>query len=503
MNTNNKNTNNSTAILLANLKAQFQVDLTSYKQAVSDYMAILQKDTSPFLIIGVGTNGYLNVKQSLDEPWQQVDDRSNGRIRSVCTGIDGKTIYGTNLNNDMVYKSSWHSSTWLYYHSHDKGTPQGKFQSVAACPDGTFLGVGMDNTLYKIRSDGNFTSVKTSVNDGENEVGVAVGLDGSVFVCNGNGDVYKKNSYQNLPSQSWQGQSGGCCIKAMTIAPDGTFIGIGTDRSLYTKNSYTDLTTGWNGPHSSSCCVVSITTVSKPQQMVSIQSKTFWGKGPVSSQGVNVITLDDCIATCSTTTGCSGATFNPDKQSCWLRSGESDIGPGLQNDYAIVPETKKYLEIMKSINTKLNDTNKQILDLTMGGQEEYAGITGQSSNNHIELAQNYKVLQKERKKINEMLKKFDDLDESQVDTSLSTTQNYYTFILLSVIAVAIGFILYYFFSAAASQPTSIFPTIQQGGKRSNGFLFCAPIIILIVILFIKSGKNSYITPTEKKNETKL
>ena len=96
-NKNNDNNKNSTAILLANLKAQFQVDLTSYKQAVSDYMAVLQKDTAPYLIIGVGVNGYLNVKQSLDEPWQQVDDRSNGRIRSVCTGIDGKTIEITNI----------------------------------------------------------------------------------------------------------------------------------------------------------------------------------------------------------------------------------------------------------------------------------------------------------------------------------------------------------------------------------------------------------------------
>ena len=493
-NNNNDNNKNSTAILLANLKAQFQVDLTSYKQAVSDYMAVLQKDTAPYLIIGVGVNGYLNVKQSLDEPWQQVDDRSNGRIRSVCTGIDGKTIYGTNLDNDMVHKSSWHSPIWLYYHSHDKDTPRGKFKSVAACPDGTFLGVGMDNTLYQIRSDGNFTSVKTSVNDGENEVGVAVGLDGSVFVCNGNGDVYKKNSYQNLPSQSWQGQPGGCCIKAMTIAPDGTFIGIGTDNKLYTKDSYNDLTTGWNGPHNSSCCVVSVATVAKNPKMVSTQSQTYWGKGQLGTQGVNtnVTTVDDCVALCSKTTGCSGATFNPTDHGqpmCWLRTGDSDIGPGLYNDYSIVPETKKYLEAMKSINTKLNDTNQQIMDLTMGGQGEYAGLTGQSSNNHMDLTQNYKVLQKEREKINDMLKKFDDLDESQVDTSLSTTQHYYTFILLSVIAVAIGFVLYSF-SGAASKPASIFPIIQQGGKRSAGFIFFAIILILIivVVLFIKSGK---------------
>jgi hypothetical protein len=49
-------------------------------------------------------------------------------------------------------------------------TGGGLFQGVAACPDGTLLGVGLDNTLYQINSDGSFTSVKS----GESEIGVAV-----------------------------------------------------------------------------------------------------------------------------------------------------------------------------------------------------------------------------------------------------------------------------------------------------------------------------------------
>ena len=70
MNNNMNNTDNkknSTAINLANLKAQFQVDLTAYKQAVADYMALLEKESSSYMIIGVGTNGNLYVKQSLNE----------------------------------------------------------------------------------------------------------------------------------------------------------------------------------------------------------------------------------------------------------------------------------------------------------------------------------------------------------------------------------------------------------------------------------------------------
>ena len=726
MNNNMNNTDNkknSTAINLANLKAQFQVDLTAYKQAVADYMALLEKESSSYMIIGVGTNGNLYVKQSLNESdtWQMVNDNASGNIRSVCTGIDGRTIYCTDHNNDILYKPSWDAPTWDWAHSCKDNC--GKFQGVAACPDGTLLGVGMDNVLYQIRSDGSFTNVKTSVNDGENLISVAIGLDGSVIVSNGAGNVYKKNSYQNLPSQGWQGLPGGCCIKAMTVAPDGTFIGVGggsvpgggdnflytkdsytdlttswkgpygasccvvsittvpkqkqtsfpfrtitvgwagnlwttpslddstgwvqvkdnsngrvrsvctgsdgttiygtnsdndmiyktswdaptwayhasygkgkfiavascpdgtllgvgmdnvlykinsdgtwtsaktgdtndeyitgvtlapdgsvfvsgfqnkvwkknsyqnlpsqswlyqssccitaltiaqngtfigvgTDRSLYTKNSYTDLTTPWKGPYEASCCVRDVTTVLNPAstQMVSMQSQTYWGKGQAGSQSVytNVVTVDDCTALCSTTSGCSGATFNPidhGQPMCWLRSGDSDIGPGLYNDYAIVPETKKYLEIMKSINNKLNATNKQIMDITMGSQGEYAGITSKSSKNHLELAKNFKVLQAERNKIADMLKKFDDLDESRVETELSTNQHYYLFILLSVIVIVVGFILYLCsfpnFTLESILQT-ILQTIQQGGTNISRFLFYAVILILIFILFIKS-----------------
>jgi len=486
---NNNNTKTSTAIILANLKAQFQTDLIAYKQAVADYMEVLQKDSSPYMIIGVGTDGNLYVKQSLNENdyWQKINDNSNGNVRSVCTGIDGHTIYCTNVNNDISYKTSWDAPTWAYY-SHNLG----KYKGVAACPDGTLLGVGLDNTLYQIRSDGSFTSVKTSVNDGESEVSVAIAPDGSVFVVGGNSEVYKKNSYQNLPSQSWQYQSGGCCIIAMTIAPDGTFIGIGTNNYIYTKDSYKDLSPSWKTYYTAGCCVIGVTTVSKHPQMVSTRSQTYWGSGQAGIQSVytNVTTVDDCAALCSSTTGCSGATFNPidhGQPMCWLRSGDADIGPGLYNDYSIVPETKKYLEIMKSINAKLNDTNQQIMDLTNRSEREFDGLSNRTSNNQLELIKNYKVLEQERMKIDEMLKKYEDLDEYQVETELRTNQNYYSFILLSIITVAIGFMLYFFFSAP-SKPTSVLPTIQQGGKKKTGVLVFAVILIFLFILFIKSGK---------------
>ena len=312
-----------------------------------------------YYIIGVGTDGNLYVKQSLSggDNWRRVTtDDANGTLRSVCTGIDGHTLYCTNSNNQIYYKSSWDYRTWTLLN-----TGGGRFKSVAASPDGNLLGVGLDNTLYKIMSNGSFTSVKSS----EQEIGVAVGLDGSVFVCNSVGDIYKKNSYQNLPSQGWQYQSGGCCVKAMTIAPDGTFICVGMNNTLYTKTSYTNLTTAWAGPYTSSCCVLSITTVPNPNYnkdrssiFSSLKGRTWWGTGG-DKEGA-AITQEDCEDMCSSSVKCTGATFNPVKRYCWTRTGDGNISAGLGTDYALIPKQTEALIVMKNLNAKLLTINEHI-----------------------------------------------------------------------------------------------------------------------------------------------
>lgn len=495
MQTNQNNNNNNNVMDLEKLKADYGVEMMAYKQAITNYMTVLKKASSPYILIGVGTNGYLYVKHSLSESdtWQLVNDNSNGNVRSVCTGSDGHTIYCTNINNDIAYKTSWDAPTWAYTNSYGKG---GKFQAVAACPDGTLLCVGMNNTLYQISSDGSYSSVKSS---GEQEIGVAIGLDGSVFVCNSGGNVFKKNSYQSLQTQSWQNENS-CCIKAMTISPDGTFIGVGMNDDLYHKDSYTDLTTSWKGPYTSSCCVIGITTVVPNNSMVSIKSNTFWGTGQAGSQSVytNVTDVSGCAALCATTSGCSGATFNPTAHGqpmCWLRSGDAELGAGLDTDYAIVPESKKYLGIVSSINDKLNNTNEKIMGLINDGQKDYDGLVSKNRHSHEDLIQNYNVLQKERELINKMLAEFDDLEESHVETDLKANQNYYSFILLSVIAVVFCVILFYFYGSSSN--TSNTPNtsiIQQGGKSifSLGLLgiFFSMISIVIIILLIKSRQQS-------------
>ena len=436
----------------------------------------------------------MNVKESLGsgDVWHQVDDSSNGKVRSVCIGIDGKTIYGTNLNNDMIYKSSWHSPTWLYYHSHDADTPQGKFTSVAACPDGTFLGVGLDSTLYQIKNDGTFTSVKTGT---ESVIGVAVAPDGSVFVCKGGtrdtggGVVYKKNSYQNLQNQQWQ-DVGSCCISAMTIAPDGTFIGIGTgsttggNNKLYTKDSYTDLTTAWKGPYGSSCCVIGITTVPNPNYVepdnsanyVSLQGRTWWGTGGAKEGTVN--SQEECENMCANAGNCTGATFNPVKRYCWARTGDGIITAGLDSDYALVPKQKAALSIMKKINDKLITINEQISAELKNSSQDVQQQTQQQKLQQQKLSDSYQRLLEQKIEMEKSIQEHNSIEEESENQNLYANQQtvsmrFWTLITCLVLLITITKLF-----GASNPPLAI-------------MLWLSIIIVLLVLTYSLSSPSGF------------
>ena len=120
--------------------------------------------------------------------------------------------------------------------------------------------------------------------------------------------------------------------------------------------------------------------------MTTLPGKVFWGSGQAGSQSVYTGgTVEQCQALCSSTTNCSGATYNPTAHGqpmCWLRSGEGQVTPSLDSDVAIIPEAKKYLMTIESINTKLISTNQQIQKLINQSQPVYNSMKmeGQEKN---------------------------------------------------------------------------------------------------------------------------
>ena len=122
MNQDNKNqvNSNSFSMDLESLRQKYSNLLIQYKAAVADYVNYLNQNSqqpyensgNSYIILGVGTDGRLYSRPGLDAPWSLVDDNSNTGVITIFTGNDGKTIYCTNKNKEITYKSSWDAPTW-------------------------------------------------------------------------------------------------------------------------------------------------------------------------------------------------------------------------------------------------------------------------------------------------------------------------------------------------------------------------------------------------------
>jgi hypothetical protein len=445
---------------------------------------------NPYIIICVGTDGNLYSRQGLDAPWQTINDNSNGQIVTVFTGSDGK-LYATSKNDVIMYKNNWSDSVW-------SGPLSGSCCVLGAAmgQDGTIVGIGTDGTLFS-KPNSTAAWVQTA-SAGEKCFAITIAPDGSVFVIGSDNNVDKKNSYQTLSSENWQGM-GSCCVKSITIAPDGTFIGVGMDDQLYTKASYKDLTTAWQGPYSSqnsSCCATSITTVSNPNYnsgkyntsaqpnfnvdnvpMTSVKGTTFWGTSPLSQSKVN--TVGECQALCANTSGCSGATYNQTTTLCSLRKGDGDIMVGSSTDYSIVPKSQSLLKIVQNINDKLTQVNEKIQKISQPIETQFNSEAEKRTTSNTDLINQYKNLVGERDKIQKMLNEYQTLDEQHIEGNIHISQNYYSFILLMILAVLVIFLLYKF-SIPSAQSTTTY--IQNGGQLGTSAYYIIFGLFLLILL---------------------
>jgi hypothetical protein len=442
---------------------------------------------NPYIIIGVGTTGTIFSRQGLDAPWVQINDNSAG-CTAVCTMNNGQGLLGIQSNN--IYQKSSYDANW-------SGPINNAccVTGVAMGQDGTVVGVGLNNVLWsKMTLNGGWT--ETSSPGGEWVSAVAIAPNGSIFVVGENNQIYTKNSYQNLPSQTWQAVgSNTCCVKAITIAPDGTLIGVGTDDQLYTMSDYTNLTGSWQGPYSSentSCCVIGITTVANPnynasnysqlsqpnyninnEPYVSMTGYAFNGTGSAGQSSAT--NLQDCIASCSNTSNCTGATFVSNQ--CLLRTGNSPIVPSSIDSYAIVPESVKLLFIIENINQELINVNQQISNQMTSANTLYDSQTEQRFQQQQNLIKSYTELMEERKDIQNLLKEYETLDNTTSNDVITINQRFYTYIFLFILVVVIVFILSKLSYPSTSKMTV--PTVQYGGDLGMSAYF-----ILFVIIFI-------------------
>ena len=245
---------------------------------------------------------------------------------------------------------------------------------------------------------------------------------------------------------------------------------------------------------------------SSPKYAV-IPEKTFWGTGQPGNSSVSAnVTVEKCKALCASNSKCSGATFSPDfygNSRCWLRSGESDLSPGIPafKMSAIIPEAQKYLLTIERTNKKLIQTNEQIQKIIKISEPVYNDIKTESREQNKELIQNYTQLISEREKIEEMLQAYQDLDETEKQGEIKITQNYYSYFLLVAIVVGAVILLYNFSDIFTNNqnpyPQNSFP---EGAPSSTNKYYII-LLIIIVILIINSYTTIKNTATDVSNGT--
>jgi hypothetical protein len=481
-------------------------------------MGCYSTNQGPYYVIGVGTDGRLYSKNNLYADWVLINDSTNGLL-GVCTANDGQTIYGAGSDGTLYSKPSFDATSWTPL---PNANGRCCVMSASQGPDGTIVGVGMNYVTWSV-SPGSSSTWQETQGTTEWLISLCIAPNGNIFCTNGNG-IFMKSNYLSMNNVGWTYLGNeGIGIIALTIAPDGTLLGVGNDNSVYTAGNYQNVGSQvtWSGPVSGGGAVTGITTVANPNYnpsiystatapnynidgvtMAQLQGATFWGSGGSSQSGIlNTITggtMQECTASCASTPGCTGATYNQAAHGqpyCWLVSGEGTIGPGLggsvqNSDFAIVPETKQLLQVVDSINQQLINVNQQIQTTTSSMPNIYSTEVQERSQLNNALKQQYSKLQNDRKTIQNKINEYQSLENEQNSSNTSINQSYIIFFILLAI-VLIGVIVLAMLTLPKNTTDAIKFSLASGAsgaasisKKANPFYVIFGIILVIVIVYL-------------------
>jgi hypothetical protein len=242
-------------------------------------------------------------------------------------------------------------------------------------------------------------------------------------------------------------------------------------------------------------------TNSGNKTLTSIKGQAFWGTGQAGTQAAynDISDVIGCSALCLKTSNCTGATFNPTsygKPMCWLRTGDGNPVPSKPEDYAIMPSATILLLNIQSINTQLTNVNNQILEKINNSNTLYSDQYEERSQKAAILLANYQKLNDERINIENMVNKYQDLDQAQIQGSIKINENYYSFLLLFALSIFIIIILYKISLSSNSSSSSGSFFNQQGGELGgelgiNVYYIILVIIILAIVIYYYSFIMNY------------
>ena len=212
---------------------------------------------------------------------------------------------------------------------------------------------------------------------------------------------------------------------------------------------------------------------------ISVDNSEYTGTTISEIKSVNV---EACRASCSSTSGCSGATYNLTKDStinnCSLKSGDGKIN--IKENYsAIVTKKKDYLNQLKVLNDQLTNINTNITKYISTNKPDMLSQLTDNQNVLSQLSNDLSFLVGKKDDIDKEIRSVNDLDSKIQESSILVNMNYSIFNVLLVFAIII--IIIFLYMSAFSDNIEV-NNLGNSNNGSQGSIINN--VIFFVILFI-------------------
>ena len=211
---------------------------------------------------------------------------------------------------------------------------------------------------------------------------------------------------------------------------------------------------------------------------------------------IKSVDVEACRASCSSTSGCSGATYNLTKDStinnCSLKSGDGQIN--IKENYsAIVTKKKDYLNRLKVLNDQLTNINTSITNYISTNKPDMSSQLAGDQNILNQLSNDLSFLVGKKDEIDKQIRSVNDLDGKIQEGSILVNMNYSIFNILLFSAILVVVIFLYMSVFSNNEEVNNLGDVNNGSQRS-----VIVNVIFFVILFI-CGFIAWINKTTIEN----
>jgi hypothetical protein len=237
------------------------------------------------------------------------------------------------------------------------------------------------------------------------------------------------------------------------------------------SNQFNSLLTQYQDTYQQFVNVIGSTT-DVSNNLTTIPTSAFIGESNINT--IQNSSLDNCVSSCTSTSSCSGATFNSQLNTCTLSSGNGSIVAS-SNETAIVQQALYYSNQLQSLNQQLLTINNQMATISNNNMNNYQTTSQNISTKAQILNDNYQVLQQERKQIDQMVNQYDTLNAALQNGTINVTSNYYSYLLLIFVAIFLIYLLLKYSTKSNEQYGGAH--LKMSGKLILMFFLLGAIII--------------------------